>query len=142
MPGYDVQQDLGDHEAVVKSHSLYEKEPGKLVLAFRFQFKDGEVGNKDFYPIASEKSEQLTRKALRAMGFDIDKRDLGDLGKNETLLAGQAVKLVVQEHEWNGQITNRIAFVNAIPKPATAGSLAEATKRLRAAKKGGSDDEL
>lgn len=139
---YDVQQSLGDHDATVEWHGVSEATPGAVVVQIRFRFKDGEVGNKDLYPLASKKSTELSRKALRVLGFDIDSRDLGELEKNHELLKGVTCRLVVQENEYNGKVTNRIAFVNSIPKPASINSIAEATRRLRAAKKGGDDDAL
>ena len=142
MPGYDVQQDLGDHEVEVVENDLIESEPGKLVVKLVLRFKDGERGTKDLYPIASEKSAELTRKALRAVSFDVDTQDLGDLQRNKTLLAGKRCIAVIQENEYNGKVTNRIAFLNAIKKPAGKSLIEEAMRRIRKAKKGGEDDAL
>jgi len=133
--GYDLEhQGLGDHDVTVDTVDVIE-EGVKLVVKCRFRFKDGEIGNKDLYPINSEKSAQLTRKALSAMGFSMDDRDLGEPQKNPAMVKGNAVRVVVQENEYNGNTTNRIAFVNAIPKPASRSLLDKANAKLKAVKK-------
>jgi hypothetical protein len=139
---YDVNQELGDHDVTVLSHDIIEPEPGKLKLAFVVQFADGERGNKDFYPLSSEKSLQMTRKVLRAMGFDMDNRDLGELQKNKELLKGSKVRAVVEENEYNGKVTNRIAYLNSIPKAATGSMLADLQKKLRDVKKSNRQEDL
>lgn len=139
--GYDVQQDLGEHDVTVLSHDIIEPEPGKLKVAFVVQFENGERGNKDFYPLSSEKSLQMTRKVLRAMGFDMDNKDLGELQKNKELLKGAKVRVVVEENEYNGKVTNRISYINAIPKAATGSALAELQKKLRMVKKSNATQE-
>lgn len=135
MP-YDVQQELGDVDAVVESHGLTDKDGdgSNIVVNIRLRYADGEVGNKDLYPCASEKSLQITRKSLKAMGFDIDKRDIGELEQNHELLKGAPVRTVIEEHEYNGKVSNRIAWINAIPKPAPKNSLDALTKKLRSVK--------
>src|SRR4051812_14698007 len=114
--GYDVNQALGDHEVAVESHGLTDKDGdgSNIVINLRFKFKDGEVGNKDLYPFASEKSLQIARKSLKAIGFDIDTRDIGELQENQTLLKGVRAILVVEEHEYKGNVANRIAWINAV----------------------------
>jgi hypothetical protein len=140
--GYDVQQSLGDHDVTVESHSITEKEPGVLVVSLRLKFSDGELGSKDLYPLASEKSLQITRKTLRAMGFDMDKRDLGELNKNGKLLAGAKVRAVVEENEFNGKITNRISWINAIPKPPSQDALKDLQAKLRNVKNDNAEEAL
>ena len=142
MPGYDLSQDLGTHDVVVESHDLVEPEPGKLKVSICVLFKDGERGSKDYYPLAGEKSMQVTRKALRACGFDMDAQDLGELAKNTKLLAGAKVRAVVEEHEWNGNVTNRISWINAIPKPASSALLKDVTQKLRMVKKSNQEEAL
>ncbi len=133
---YDVKQDLGDHDGEVDTVDVIEAGSDVIIKA-RFRFKDGEIGNKDLYPLKSEKSAQLSRKAMSAMGFDMGSRDLGELQKNPALLKGNPVRLVVQENEYNGNVTNRIAFINAIPKPASRSLLDKANAALKAVKKSG-----
>lgn len=134
MPGYDLQQDLGDHDVTVETVDVIE-EGSELIVKGRFRFKDGEVGNKDLYPLKNEKCAEMCRKALSAMGFNMDERDLGELQKNPTLLKGVPVRAVVQENEWNGKVKNQIAFINAIPRPAGRSLLDKANAALKAAKK-------
>lgn len=138
---YDVQQHLGDHDVEVDALALEEKGMD-LILHVRLRFKDGEIGNKDLYPIKSEKSAQMTRKVLRAMGFDMDTRDLGDIERNPALLKGAKVRAVVEENEYNGNITNRISYINAIPKPPSAGLLKTATAKLRNVKNDNAEEAL
>jgi hypothetical protein len=76
------------------------------------------------------------------MGFDMGSRDLGELQKNTAILKGNAVRLVVQENVYNGNVTNRIAFVNAIPKPASRSLLDKANAALKAVKKTDQDEAL
>jgi hypothetical protein len=142
--GYDVQQDLADHDVVVESHGLTDKDGdgSNIVINIRVRFKNGEIGSKDLYPCASDKALQIARKSLKAMGFDIDKRDIGELEENHALLAGAPVRVVVEEHEYNGKVTNRISWVNPIPKPAPKSSLADLTKRLRNAKNDNASEAL
>lgn len=139
--GYDVSCALGDHDAKVDTVDLIEK-GSDVIITCRFRFKDGEIGSKDLYPLKSEKSAQMSRKAMSAMGFDMNTRDLGELQKNPSLLKGNDVRLVVQEHEWNGNVTNQIAFVNAIPKPASRSLLDKANAALKAAKKNDPNEGL
>lgn len=140
MP-YDVTQALGDHDVTVDTVDVIES-GADLVVKIRFKFQNGEIGNKDLYPIKSEKSAQLSRKALSAMGFNMDDRDLGEFQKNPAILKGNAVRVVVQENEFNGQITNRIAWINAIPKPAGKSLLDKANARLRNVKTSNASEEL
>jgi hypothetical protein len=143
--GYDVQQALGDHEVTVESHGLTDKagDGSNIVINFRFKFSDGELGNKDFYPCSSEKSLQITRKSLKAMGFDIDSRDIGELDANHELLKGQKVKAVVEEQEYHGKVSNKITWINALNKPVSDKlALKNLTMKLRAVKKENVDNEL
>ena len=143
MPGYDVMQAFGPHDVTVESHKVIEEEGGKLIVSFRFKFENGELGNKDFYPLASEKALQITRKALRAMGFDIDKKNLADLNSNDgKLLAGVKVQVTVEEHEYNGKVTNRISWVNPIRKSAGKSAMDSLTEKLRNVKTENAEEAL
>lgn len=142
MAGYDLAQNIGNHEVTVLSHDIIESEPGKLKVSFVVQFDDGERGYKDLYPLSSEKSMQITRKTLSAMGFNVDERDLGELQKNKELLKGVKVQAVVSEHEWNGKITNRIDWLNSAPKAAAKNAIAELQTKLKMVKKNARSEEL
>ena len=144
MPGYDLSQDLGDHDVTVESVELVDKDGdgANTVVACRFRFKDGEVGGKDLYPCKGDKSLALTRKALKAMGFDMDSRSTNELRENAALLKGNSVRVVVEEHEWNGNVTNRISWVNAIPKAPTKNALSSLDAKLRMVKKSNSEEAL
>lgn len=138
---YDLQQALGDHDVTVESTEIIES-GADLTIKVRVRFKDGEVGNKDLYPIKSEKSAQVTRKSLSAMGFAMDDRDLGELQRNPALLKGNTCRAVVEENEYNGNVTNRIAWINAIPKVPGNDMLSRATAKLRNVKKDNRNEEL
>lgn len=139
--GYDVSQALGNHEAEVVDVTTEEK-GADFIIHVRVRFKDGEIGLKDLYPLKSEKSLQNTRKTLRAMNFDMDHKDLAEVQMNPRLLTGAKVQVVIEENEYNGNITNRIAWINAIPKPASQNLLADVTKKLRLVKKDNRNEEL
>ena len=115
MSSYDLSQALGDHDVTVETVDVVEM-GADLVIKARVKFKDGEIGSKDAYPLKSEASAQMSRKMMSAMGFDMSKRDLEELMKDPSLLKGNICRAVVQENEYNGNVTNRIAFINAIPK--------------------------
>lgn len=141
---YDIEkQALGEHEVTVESHGLTDRagDGSNIVVNLRFKFQNGEIGNKDLYPCASEKSLQITRKSLKAIGFDVDSRDIGELQDNQTLLAGAKVKVTVEEQEYKGQVSNRITWVNAIKKPAAKAALSALTSKLRTVKKSNDNSE-
>lgn len=130
MAGYDLSQAIGDHDVTVETVDLVEK-GADLIVRVRVKFKDGEVGTKDLYPLKSEKSAQICRKSLSAMGFSMDSRDLGEFQKDPAILKGNTCRVVVDESEFKGNVTNRISWINAIPKPASKGLLAQAQAKLR-----------
>ena len=140
--GYEVNKDIGPHDVDVESNSVYVKDGSDIVIHVRFKFSDGEIGDKDLYPTKSEKSLQIARKSLKIMGFDIDKRLVDELQDNPKLLAGQKVRVVVEEHEYNGNVTNRIAWINDIPKPASKAALKALTERLRNCKNDNASEAL
>lgn len=132
---YNIEnQALGEHEVTVESHGITVK-GDTVTINFRFKFLNGEIGNKDFYPFSSEKSNEITRKAIRAMGFDIDRQDIEDLQNNQVLLAGVKVRATVEEQEYKGQVNNRITWINPIKVPPSKEVMKALTLRLRAAKK-------
>ena len=141
MSSYDLSQALGDHDVTVETVDVVEM-GADLVIKARLKFKDGEIGSKDAYPLKSEASAQMSRKMMSAMGFDMGKRDLGELQKNPELLKGNLCRAVVQENEYNGNVTNRIAFINAIPKQASRSLLDKANAALKAVKKNDKSEEL
>ena len=144
MPGYDLAQDLGEHEVTVLSTGLTDKDGDgtSIVVNCTFQFADGERGLKDLYPCATDKAAQITRKSLKAMGFDMDKNSTILLQEKPELLKGNKVRVVVEEHEYNGKITNRITWINAIKKPAPKASIANLDARLRNVKNVNAGEEL
>lgn len=138
---YDVNK-LGDHDALVESVEFSENQAGDCIINLRFRFPDGEIGNKDLYPFSSERSLEITRKSLKAMGFNMDKDDLSVLVAKPDTLKGKKVRLVCEEHEYKGHVTNRISWINEIREPAKASSLKTLTEKLRNVKKENLNDSL
>ena len=127
---YDLNQSIGTHDVTVDTIDIIEK-GADLIVHVRVKFKDGEMGDKDLYPVKSEKAAQICRKSLSAMGFSMDTRDLEEIQKNPEILKGNACRVVVDENDYKGNITNRISWINAIPKPASKSLLSQANAKLR-----------
>jgi hypothetical protein len=142
--GYDVQQGIGEHDVIVESVELVDKDGdgSNLVVQVRVKFEDGETGNKDLYATKSPKSAAITRKSLKAMGFDVDTRSLDEIVANRTLLSGVRIRATVEENEYNGKITHRISWLNAIPKPPAKGALAKLSSALKNAKDSNAEEAL
>lgn len=143
--GYDIErQAIGDHDVTVEWHGLTDKagDGSNVVINLRLKFQNGEVGNKDLYPCSSEKSLQITRKSLKAMGFDIDSRDISELESNHELLKGAKVRAVVEEQEYKGQVSNKITWINPIHKSPEKIVMANLTMKLRQVKKENLNDSL
>lgn len=139
--GSEVQQALGKHEVTVTSVDIYEK-AGDEVISVLVHFEDGERSSKEYYPMKSEKSLEMTRGVLRAMGYDLDSKGLDPLLANNELLAGQKLQAVVAENEWNGRVTNQIAFLNAIPKKLEKAAISRLNAALKNVKKSNRTEEL
>jgi hypothetical protein len=139
--GYDVQQELGEHDVSVDTVDLIES-GAELIVRVRVKFKDNEIGNKDLYPLKSEKSAQICRKSLSAIGFSMDTRDLGELQQNPSLLKGNPCRVVVEENDYKGNVTNRISWINAIPKAAGKSLLEKAQAKLRNVKTANTEESL
>ena len=138
---FDVSQELGDHDVTVETVDLVER-GADLIVKVRVKFKDGEIGDKELYPLKSEKSAQICRKSLSAMGFSMDNQDLGDLQKNPAMLKGNVCRVVIEENEYKGNVSNRISWINAIPKPAGKSLLAQAQAKLRNVKTQNAEESL
>jgi hypothetical protein len=82
----------------------------------------------------TEKAMPMARRALKVCGFDVDGMDLAMLDVQPTLLAGREVPLVCELY--NGKSQLKIDLDGRAEKSA----LAELTKKLREAKKGGDAD--
>ena len=144
MAGYNVEQALGPHEVVVQSCALIDKDGdgANIVLSVTVQFKNGERGVKDLYPCKGPKALNICRKSLKAMGFDIDQQSLDELAANPELVAGAKVQVTVEENEYNQQVTNRIAWINPIPKVPPKSRLSALTAALRTAKNANAEEEV
>jgi hypothetical protein len=141
---YNVNQGVGPHEVEVQSINVVDKDGdgANIVLSVVVKFRDGELGQKDLYPCKGEKALGMARKSLKAMNFDIDKRSLDDLCENPATCAGVKIQVTVEENEYNGAVTNRIAWINAIPKTPPKKQVSSLTDALRLAKKANAEEAL
>lgn len=138
----DLNQELGSHRVKVDGVQVVDKTGhGDIQVIVGVRFKDGERGVK-YLTFGTEKSVQFARKSLKAIGFDIDAKTLDDLAEKPTMLDGNECEAVVQENEYNGKITNQIAFLNAIPKPAGKAKLKDLTAKLRNTKTANAEEAL
>lgn len=79
---------------------------------------------------------------MKAMGFDVDNRSLDEIVANPELLKGAKVGVTVEENVYNGNVTNRIAWINSIRKPPTKDGLSKLTSALRNAKDSNAEEAL
>lgn len=135
-----VNQNIGTHEVVVRKVKVY-KEDGAVKVAAYLEFENGEVGTK-YLGTKTPKSFGIMRKSLKAMGFDVDKLDIQELVNNEALLDGKKCEVTVEENEYNGKISNQIAWINALRQCPEANDMAELTKKLREVKKADEEESL
>ena len=142
--GYDCNQALGNHDVTVETVEIVDKagDMSNPVVSVTLRFEDGERTQKDFYPFKSDKSMEMCRGVLRAMGFDLDSQGIDPLIENPELLKGARIRAVVQENEWQGKVSNQVAFLNAIPKKLDKQAIAKLNAGLRNAKKENRNDSL
>lgn len=133
---YNISQALGPHDVEVESARVVDKDGdgANIIVRVRVKFSDGEIGTRDLYPSKGPKLLNTTRKALKAMAFDIDKRDLSELVENPEAVKGAKVQVVVEEDEYNGAVNRRISWINPIPKAPPKKALGSLTDALRNAK--------
>lgn len=141
---YDVKQGIGNHDVEVDTVHLVDKDGdgANIVLQIAVKFRDGETGQKDLYATKSPKSAAIARKSMKAMGFDVDNRSLDEIVANPELLKGAKVGVTVEENVYNGNVTNRIAWINSIRKPPTKDGLSKLTSALRNAKDSNAEEAL
>lgn len=139
----DVNKAVGSYKVKVRGVDVADKDGdgSNIQIMVGCVFDDGEAGIK-YLGGTSEKAIAIMRKSLKAMGFDVDKRDLSELQENPSLLDGNEVIAVVEENVWNGRTTNQIAWINAIPKKAPPAALSRLTAALRNAKNDNAEDNL
>lgn len=129
----NLKQDLGSHEVKVRKVNITEEDGGFITIGIQVEFKDGEKGWK-YVNNKTEKGLTFMRKTLKAIGFDPDKNDLSYLAGNPDALNETECEAVVGENDWNGQITNRIDWLNPLRKKPDATKLSSLTNAIRSIK--------
>ena len=132
----------GIHEVEVISHNFMFSGSGTPGITFCFH-KLGEDDQAVMYGTIwlSQKAMGMARKSLKAVGFDIDKRNLSELEGQDGMLAGNKCQIDVRSEEYpigSGKYNLKCAFINPIPEPLGKARFDKLTQALRDAKK---DDE-
>ena len=79
----------------------------------------------------------MARKNLKAIGFDVDKLNVSELGKNPVLLAGNEAELVIGVDDYAAKYDRgayKVKYINALGAKPKQMDLDRITKALRAAK--------
>lgn len=110
---YGPSLEIGKHPARAVGGALGTADTGTDQVAVEFEFVDG--ANKGqriaWYGYFTEKAEERTIKSLRIAGFQGDDlSDLSSLGRADT----PVVQLVLEESEYNGNVSVKVAWVNAL----------------------------
>lgn len=122
----------GIHEAVVVRHSFECSRNGNWGIRVTFKVGEDEIqGNIWLTPAAMG----TARKSIKAIGFEIDKKELVEMDVNQTLLAGNKCQLDIQEEVYNDELRTVVKWINPIPKPKDPAELTRLTAALRAVKK-------
>lgn len=134
----------GKYEATVVQHELRQSQKGTWGLWVLFDVGESGPGQEQMGTTIwlSDKAMAMARKSIKAMGFDIDKHDLGQLDKARTALAGRKVEVEVGEETYKGETSIKIKFINRLREPITEDESKSLTHALREAKKtaGGVDE--
>jgi hypothetical protein len=91
------------------------------------------------YLYTSDKAIGIARKSMKAIGFDIDTRDLNELCDNPKLLDGNEAEIDVVEEEYKGKIRTKIAWINPVARKVSKEDLQRLTHALRNAKRANED---
>ena len=122
----------GPQKGLVVRHWLELPNSGTWSLRILFNLDGGELIAKLWL---TEKAWGIARKSLKALGFDPDARNIEELHKNGTLLAGVTAMCDVQSKVWKGKSKMEIAWINEIPKAPTQNIIDKINKGLRECKK-------
>lgn len=135
----------GIYTGVVVQHSIgvsnSEKQTPFVLIKFRLDGTQDHINAWVYIVAGNENNLRIARKSLKAIGFDPDKQDIGDLQTNPTLLAGNKCELELAAEEYNGNSTIKVKWINPLRKPADKGQLALMTKGLRSVKGKKDEDE-
>lgn len=124
-----LNKEVGKYPVTVLRADVSEEED-VIQVAVRVRFKDGEEWTK-YLSNKNDKQLEFMRKALKVIGFDIDKYEIGQLAAAPESVAETECEAVVGE--WEGK--RRIDWLNRLRKVPDASALSDLTAKLRAVKK-------
>lgn len=124
---------IGQQIATVVEHMLQTHErTGNLYVFVIFELDGGDRIPGEIW--LTEKSMNMARKSLKAIGFDVDSRNIGELDLDHALLNGQKCQVDIQEEVFKNEARLKVKWINPLPKPKSQTQLDTITKALRAAK--------
>lgn len=88
------------------------------------------------------KAMGIARKSLKAIGFDPDRQTLDEFQRDQALCKGKRAEIEIEDHEYKGETTLRVKWINPLPKPVDENTLSNLTKALRAVKKKDAEEEM
>lgn len=135
----------GIHTGIVMQHSIGvsngEKQTPFVLIKFKLKGTEEYINAWVYIVAGNEKNLRIARKSLKAIGFDPDKQDIGELQSNPTMLAGKECDLDIAPEEYNGNTTMKVKWINPLHKTADQKQLAALTKGLRSVKSKNDEDE-
>lgn len=104
-------------DAVVVSHRWVELgRDSLLALSVTYDVNGNEVDGLIWF---TEKAQNMGRRALRSLGFDITDRDPAELDEKPTLLMGAKCKVKLKQESFNGRMETKADIV--IPRDVAVG---------------------
>lgn len=123
---------IGKQIATVNGVEIKYNASGVPYFAIVFKLADGE--HKVGYLYTTEKAIGISRKGMKAIGFDIDNQSLDDLHEKPDMLNGNVAEIEIVEEEYKGKIKEKIAWINPVARSVTKADLQKLTHALRNAK--------
>lgn len=128
----------GFYTGIVQQHSIGisngEKQTPFVLIKFKLEGTEEYINAWVYIVAGNEKNLRIARKSLKAIGFDPDTQDIGELQSNQTLLAGNKCELELGSEEYNGSTSIKVKWINHFKKPVEQKQLAALTKGLRSVK--------
>lgn len=135
----------GIYTGVVVQHSIgvsnSEKQTPFVLIKFKLEGTEEFINAWVYIVAGNDNNLRIARKSLKAIGFDPDAQDIGELQSNQTLLAGNKCELDIAAEEYNGSSKLKVKWINPLRKTAEKSQLAALTKGLRSVKGKGKDEE-
>lgn len=135
----------GIYTGIVQQHSVGvsngEKQTPFVFIKFKLKGTEEFINAWVYIVAGNNKNLRIARKSLKAIGFDPDTQDVGQLQSNPTLLAGKECELELGSEEYNGSTQIKVKWINPLRKPVEQNQLAALTKGLRSVKSKDSDDD-